>query len=425
MTKDFHFDVDYIRQQFPALSVTVNGRPAAFLDGPGGTQVPVRVANKVNEYMFYRNANEYGAFKTSQESDESVRQARGVFASFFNCDPDEVAFGENTSSINFKLSYAIARTLKPGDEVLITNMDHEGSRSPWRVLQDFGVVVKSVEIDPQTVTLDFDDLEKKLSAKTKVLAINWAANSCGTVTDVKKAIALAHKYGAITVVDAVHYAPHKVIDVKEIDTDVLLCSAYKFFGPHIGVCYCRKEFGEKLVSTRVMAGDNTEMPYKLETGTLAMELVNGAAEAVEFIADCGRIHADQLEEELAGLSGLRRDIVAGIRAFEIYEEGMADKLRAELRKINGLKLYGPPAGAPRTSTVSFTIDGVNANEIAKFLGERGLFVWDGDFYAIATINEVLGLEPMGGLLRIGFAPYNLMSDVDRVVDAMKEFTNAK
>ncbi|MEY8298961.1 cysteine desulfurase-like protein [Emergencia timonensis] len=425
MAVNFKFDVDYIREQFPALSITVNGLPAAFLDGPGGTQVPKRVAEKVNEYMFYRNANEMGAFKTSQESDQSVLDARGVFAHFFNCDPEEVAFGENTSSINFKLSYAFARALKPGDEVLITNIDHEGNRSPWRVLEDFGIVVKCVDIDPETITLDFEDFKAKLSDKTKILAINWAANSCGTVSDVKKFIAEAHKYGAVTVVDAVHYAPHKVIDVKEIDTDILVCSAYKFFGPHLGVVYVRRALGDKLVSTRVMAGDNTEMPLKMETGTLAMELVNGAAEAVEFIADCGRCHAEQLTDELEGLSGLRRDIVAGLRAFEIYEEGLANKLREELSKIDGLKVYGPGAEAPRTSTVSFTIEGVNSNEIAKFFAERGLFVWDGDFYAIATINNVLGLEPAGGFLRVGFAPYNLMSDVERVIEAVKDFIKTK
>lgn len=425
MAANFKFDVDYIREQFPALSITVNGLPAAFLDGPGGTQVPKRVAEKVNEYMFYRNANEMGAFKTSQESDQSVLDARGIFAEFFNCDPEEVAFGENTSSINFKLSYAFARALKPGDEVLITNIDHEGNRSPWRVLEDFGIVVKCVDIDPQTITLNFEDFKAKLSDKTKILAINWAANSCGTVSDVKKFIAEAHKYGAITVVDAVHYAPHKVIDVKEIDTDILVCSAYKFFGPHLGVVYVRRALGDKLVSTRVMAGDNTEMPLKMETGTLAMELVNGAAEAVEFIADCGRLHAEQLEEELEGLSGLRRDIVAGLRAFEIYEENLANKLREELGKIDGLKIYGPGAESPRTSTVSFTLEGVNANEIAKFFAERGLFVWDGDFYAIATINNVLGLAPAGGFLRVGFAPYNLLSDVERVVDAVKDFIKTK
>ena len=216
-----------------------------------------------------------------------------------------------------------------------------------------------------------------------------------------------------------------MIDVKEIDTDILVCSAYKFFGPHLGVVYVRRALGDKLVSTRVMAGDNTEMPLKMETGTLAMELVNGAAEAVEFIADCGRLHAEQLEEELEGLSGLRRDIVAGLRAFEIYEESLANKLREELGKIDGLKIYGPGAESPRTSTVSFTLEGVNANEIAKFFAERGLFVWDGDFYAIATINNVLGLAPAGGFLRVGFAPYNLLSDVERVVDAVKDFIKTK
>ena len=206
--------------------------------------------------------------------------------------------------------------------------------------------------------------------------------------------------------------------VKDIGTDFLLCSSYKFFGPRLGIIYCKKEVGETLETTRVLASDNTEMPETLETGTLSMELVHGAAEAVQR-------HEDQLEAELAGLTGMRRRIVAGMKAFEIYEEALADALRAGLSEIQGLKLYGPGTGAPRTSTVSFTIEGHHANDIAKFLAEKGLYVWDGDFYAIATINSTLGLEPAGGLVRVGFAPYNLMSDVERVIAAVKEFVLKK
>ncbi len=421
--KNFYFKIDYVREQFPALSKTVNGNPAAFLDGPGGTQVPKRVMDKVLDYAYHHNANSHGAFATSIESDAMYWKAREVLADFLNCMPEEVAFGENTTTNNFKLALGLARTLKPGDEIIITDIDHEGNRSPWRTLEDFGMVVKSVKIDTETITLDYDDLMSKLSDRTKVVAMNWAANSCGTITDVKKVIDAAHAHGAITVVDAVHYAPHRPIDVKAIGTDVLLCSAYKFFGPHLGVMYIKKDIGERIRSIRVMADDNKDMPFKFETGTPAMELAAGTAEAVEFIADIGAMHAEYFTEQLSGLSGRRRNIVAGMMAFEAYEENLAMQLRTELPEIPGVKVYGPGPGHPRTSTVSFTIEGVHSNEIGKFFADRGLFVWDGDFYAIETICNVLKLEPTGGLVRIGLAPYNIQSDIDRAIQAVRDFVS--
>jgi cysteine desulfurase family protein (TIGR01976 family) len=415
-----NFNVDYVREQFPALCKTVNGFPAVFLDGPGGTQVPRRVVEKINDYLYYRNANAHGAFKTSVESDALLWHARETFADFFNCLPEEVAFGENTSSINFKLAFGFARSLKPGDEVLVTDIDHEGNRSPWRTLADFGIVVKSVKIDPDTITLDYEDFKSKLSDKTKLLAINWAANSCGTVSDIKKFIDDAHKAGAITVVDAVHYAPHKLIDVKALGTDILLCSSYKFFGPHLGIVYFEKQLGEKFKSTRVLADDNTEMPYKLETGTPAFEIIAGAAEAVEFIADIGRMHPEMFAGIPEGISERRKNIVAGMAAIDEYEDGLATRLRSKLALFPKVKIYGPGEDHPKTSTVSFTVEGVNSNDVGKFFAERGLFVWDGDFYAVETICNVLKLEERGGFVRIGFAPYTLVSEVDRVVDALEE-----
>lgn len=421
--KKFKFDVDQIRVQFPSHAKTVNGYPAAYLDGPGGTQVPLRVVEKINDYLYYHNANAHGRFATSQESDALYLAAKATFADFLHCSADEIAFGANTSSNNFRLAFGLLRGMKPGDEVLITDLDHEGNRSPWRTLEDFGIVVKSVAVDPQTCTLIKEDFAAKLSEKTKVVALNWAANSCGTITDVKQYIALAHGVGAITVVDAVHYAPHRWIDVKEIDTDILLCSSYKFFGPHLGVMYVRKEVGEKLNAVRVIADDNQEMPEKLETGTSAMELACGAAEAVEFIASTGEQYVADFADRLVGLTGRRRNIVAGMMAFEEYEDEMAAVLRKGLLEIAGLKIYGPGDGAPKTSTVSFTIDGVQAGDIAEFMAEKGLFVWDGDFYAIETINHVLKLEKEGGLVRIGLAPYNTISEIERVICAVQEFVD--
>lgn len=418
---EFKFNIDYVREQFPCLSKTVNGLPAAFLDGPGGTQVPQRVVDKMAEYMFFHNANAHGSYVTSKESDALYWDAREVYADFLNCSAEEVAFGPNTSSNNFKFALGLIRNvLKPGDEILITDNDHEGNRSPWRTLEDFGMVVKSVKVRTDTFTLDEEDFRAKLTDKTKVLAINWASNATGTVTDVKKFIDEAHKVGAITVVDAVHYAPHKIVDVKAIDTDVLLCSPYKFFGPHFGVIYVKKELGEKVKTVRVMADDNTEMPWRLETGTPSMEAACGAAEAVEFIADIGKEHMEFFEKELSGLSGRRKNIVAGMMAIDAYEEPMAKRLRKGLREIPGLKVYGPAEDYPRTSTVSFAVDGVHANKIGTHFNDRGLFVWDGDFYAIEIINNVLKMEEKGGLVRVGFAPYNIESDVDRVIEAIKE-----
>lgn len=419
------FKIDYVREQFPALAKTVNGLPAAFLDGPGGTQVPIRVVNKINEYLYYRNANSHGQFATSMESDAGYWENREVYGDFLNCAAKEVSFGANTSSNNFKLALGLVRTMNPGDEVIITDIDHEGNRSPWRTLEDFGMVIKSVKIDTETVTLDFEDFKSKLSDKTKVVAINWAANACGTISDVKKFITEAHKFGAITVVDAVHYAPHKPIDVKEIDTDILLCSAYKFCGPHMGIMYVHERVADKIKSVRVMADDNTEAPFKFETGTVAMELAAGSAEAVEFIADIGRVHMDSYEDRVKGLEGRRKNIVAGMLAIDEYENGLAENLRGELAKLPEVKIYGPGGNHPKTSTVSFTIGGVNSGEVGKFLGDRGLFVWDGDFYAIETICNALKLGDKGGLVRIGFAPYNIQGDVDRVVVAVKEFLELK
>jgi cysteine desulfurase family protein (TIGR01976 family) len=421
--KNFKFELDYVREQFPCLCKTVNGYPAAFLDGPGGTQVPRSVVDRINDYLYYRNANSHGCFVTSVESDLIVYQAREAMADFLNCDPKEVSFGASSSTNNFMLAFAFLRDMKPGDEIIITELDHEGNRSPWRTLEEFGMVIKNVKLNPETFTLDLDDYKAKLSAKTKLVAVNWASNATGTITDVKTFIKLAHEVGARTVVDAVHYALHKTIDVRDIDTDFLVCSAYKFFGPHMGVLYTKAETGKTINTVRVMADDNAEIPYKFETGTLAMELTAGVTAAVDFIADMGRKHEQYFEDELIGLSGRRRLVVAGIKAIDAYEEPLAQKLRNELSSIEGVKVYSAPEGTPKTSTVSFTIKGAHANDVAKHLAERGIFVWDGDFYAIHIVNHVLKLTEQGGLVRIGLAPYNTPAEIDRTIEAVKDFCN--
>jgi cysteine desulfurase family protein (TIGR01976 family) len=288
-------------------------------------------------------------------------------------------------------------------------------------LQEHGIIVKSVKIDLGTYTLDIEDYKSKLSNRTKVVALNWASNATGTVTDVKTMIEMAHAVGALTVIDAVHYAPHKVIDVKDIGMDFLICSAYKFFGPHVGVLYAKAEVLEKVRTIRVLADDNTMVPEKFETGTPNFESICGCAGAIDFIADLGSKHEKYFKEQLTSLSGKRKQIVAGMLAIDAYEEPLAKKLRKELSNIEGITIYGPPEGCKRTSTVSFTIAGKNSNDVAKFLAERGIFVWDGDFYAIEITNNVLKLGNRGGLVRIGLAPYNTMEDIDRTIKAVSDF----
>lgn len=414
----FNYDVDYVRSQFPALYMQVNGRRPVFLDGPGGTQVPKRVGEKIMNYLYFHNANEHGVFKTSKETEALIAEARQALADFLGCSPREIAFGASTTANNFMLAHALRRDLKAGDEVIVTDIDHVSNRSPWMHLEEIGVIVKSVRVNPLTCQLDFEDYKSKLSPNTKIVALNYASNAVGTITDVKKYIKLAHEVGAITTVDAVHYAAHQPIDVKEIDTDILVCSSYKFFGPHMGVVYIKEELFNRLKTIKVDADDILEPPVKFQTGTPNFEHICGAGEAINFIADLGEKFGEAFEEETSHLSGRRRHVVKGMLAIDAYEEALASRLRHELRQLPGVTVYGPPEGEKRTTTVSFTIQGKNSNEVALALSKEGIYTWDGDFYAITLVNDVLKLGDQGGLLRIGFAPYNLMSDVDRVLEVV-------
>lgn len=412
------FDVQYIRQQFPAMERTINGYPAAYLDGPGGTQVPKRVVDKVVDYLYNHNCNIHGAFATSIETDAMILDARKTFADFFGCSWEEVSFGANSTTINFNLAHALARDLKVGDEVVITDIDHEANRGPWEILEERGIVVKNVKVDLDKCIIDMDDFAAKLTPKTKVAAFNYASNGVGTISDVKKMTKMAHEVGALTVVDAVHYALHGPIDVKDIDCDFLFCSAYKFFGPHVGVLYAKKEQMEKLRTIKV--GEQEDWaPLKFETGTLNHEGIAGAAEAVEFIADIGAKYEGDFAAELAGMEGRRRNVFAGMLALEAYEQPIAEYFIAELEKIPAVKIYGPPKGYPRTSTVSFTVAGKTPREVAEYLGQKGIFVWDGDFFATKLV-KVLGLRQSGGLIRVGLAPYNTMEEIERTIDAVKK-----
>ena len=412
------FDVTYVRSQFPALKRAIEGRPAAYLDGPGGTQTPQGVLDTVHDYLAGHNANYGGHFATSEETDATIAEAHRAGADLLGCDPAEVSFGANMTTLTYFLADALGRRLRPGDEVVITALDHEANRSPWLQLAERGVVVREVPVDLASCTLDWTAFEELVQAgRTKVVALGYASNAVGTVNDVARAAALARSAGAWSVVDAVHYALHGPIDVRSVGCDFLLCSAYKFFGPHVGLMYARRAATAQVEPLR-LATQYSEPPYIWETGTLNFEGLAGTTAAIDFIADLGARHLELVEDRLpAGLKGRRRAVVAGMLAGEAYEQPLAKWLREQLAGIPGVTLYGPPEGSPRTSTVSFTLDGFLAGEAARTLGKRGLFVWDGDFYA-ARLVELLGLAGRGGLIRVGLAPYTTQGELERLVTAV-------
>ncbi len=415
-------DLSFCREQFPALKQKIGEYPAAFLDGPGGTQVPQSVIDAITDYLIRCNSNTHGAFRTSALTDDVIRAAREAMKDMLGArSSDEIAFGQNMTTLNFAVARALARGAKEGQEVVATEMDHHANIDPWRTLQDYGFVFRQVRFDPASCTLDLDDLKQKLSPKTRLVAVGYASNAVGTVNDVKEIVRMAHEVGALALVDAVHYAPHGPIDVADLDCDFLLCSAYKFFGPHVGVLYCKKEVGDVLSPFKVAPQDEA-MPYKFETGTLNHEGIAGVTAAIDFIASLGEPWEAQMDG-LSGLTGRRRSVVAGMRAIESHEQPLLARLLEGLSSIPGVRVYGPPPGHPRTPTVSFTVAGHAPCEVAKFLGERGLFVWDGDFYA-TTLVKRLGLYETGGLVRVGLAPYNTPDEIERLLSAVAHLVSS-
>ena len=411
---------EYVRKQFPALKREVNGYPVAYLDGPGGYQVPECVIAAVKHYLVNMNANVGDQFETAQNTSTMIQDARGIFADFFNCSWDEVVFGANMTTLNFALAQSLVRQLTPGDTVLITELDHEANRGPWLQLQDRGIDVAQVAMDINTCTLDMEDLGNKLLKNPKVVAVNYASNGLGTISDVQKIIQMSHEVGAIAVVDAVHYAAHGPIDVKQLDADFLLCSAYKFFGPHIGVMYAKKEVLSRLAPLNLRTQQQSP-PFMMETGTLHHEGIAGASAAVEFIADIGLKFGNEFDGQTGDLKANRRNqIIAGLRVFENYEMALTEYLIAAITSdISKATLYGPALGHPRTSTVSFTYEGYTADQVAKYLGNRALYVWGGHFYAIRLV-EKLGLLDRGGLVRVGISPYNSGMELDRLIEALSD-----
>jgi cysteine desulfurase family protein (TIGR01976 family) len=409
------FDVAWVREQFPSLQLKVNGQQAAFLDGPAGTQVPRQVMDAVQKYFLDANANTYGAFLTSRRSNEMIANTRAAMADLFNCTPEEVVFGQNMTTITLGLARAIGRELKPGDEILLTILDHDANYSPWRVLEEKGVVIRTVDIREPDCRLDLDDLKSKLSSRTKLVAVGYASNIVGTINPIADITKLAHAAGALIYVDAVHYAPHGPIDVKTLACDFLVCSPYKFFGPHMGTLYGKKEHLERFQPYKVRPAADS-VPECWETGTQVQELIAGIYAAVEYLAELGR-RCDPTAR------GRREALLAAYRSTVAYERVLVAKLIVGLLAIPGLQFFGITEAqrfGERCSTVSFRLPKGTPTQAATFLGDRGIFTWDGNFYAL-NLTERLGVEKLGGVLRVGLVHYNTAEEVDRLLVGLTDF----
>jgi cysteine desulfurase family protein (TIGR01976 family) len=402
--------VDEIRKQFPALERIYNGFPVAYFDGPGGTQVPRLVVESMTDYLYHHNANTHWNYPTSAETDAAIERSREICAEFLNASPTEIAFGNNMTTLTMHLSRALGLQWESGDEIVVTELDHHANIDPWlRLERERGVSVRLVRMNIETAELEWGDLERFITSKTKLVAIGAASNALGTINDVEQAVRLAHGVGALAFVDAVHYAPHALIDVKSIDCDFLAMSAYKFYGPHTGVLFGKQHLLEKIDFPRLVPAPDYA-PENVETGTQNQEGMVGAAAAVDFLAS---LSAD----------GTRRQrLDQAFSEMHVRNSILTRKLWTALTSLDGVRVYGPGPDKPRTPTISFTIDNVRSSDAARQLSEKGLFLSHGDFYA-ATVITRLGLEPEG-LLRAGCACYTTADEVDRLIEAVAELSTS-
>lgn len=410
------FDVHAVRQQFPALQELFDGRPGIFFDNPGGTQVPQRVISAISDYFVRSNANTHGGFATSIRSDAIIDDARQAAADLLGADTDEIVFGNNMTTLAFALSRTLVPELKRGDEVVVTRLDHDANVSPWlRLAEDAGAEVRWADVDTETCTLDMEHLQSLITARTKVVAVGYASNAMGTINDVKTIIGWAKAVGAYSFIDAVQYAPHGFIDVKALDCDFLACSAYKFFGPHVGILYGKREHLQRLRAYRVRPAGEA-LPGKWETGTKNHEGLAGTGAAIDYLADLGVRYGN------APASASRREkLRAAWQVIEPYEQQLAEKLIRGLQAIPGVRIYGITNRDElhkRVATVSIRKEGATPQQLATALFAQNIFAWEGNFYALA-ISERLGVEQSGGLLRLGLAHYNTAEEVDRCLRVLE------
>jgi cysteine desulfurase family protein (TIGR01976 family) len=413
------FDPDLVRPEFPALALEQDGRPVVFLDGPGGTQVPRRVIDAVAAYYAQANANHGGVFATSIRSDAIVDQAHAAVADLLGAAaPTEVKFGQNMTSLTFALSRSISRVLRPGDEIVISRLDHEANRGPWiAAAADAGATVREIAIDPATCTLDLATLDAALSERTRLVAVGYASNATGTINPVAEIVRRARSVGAWTFVDAVHYAPHGPIDVAGLGCDFLACSAYKFFGPHMGILWGRANLLADLPAYKVRPAED-----HWETGTQNHEGIAGTLAAVDYLAGLG----DRFGDAAPG-SSRRERLLAGMRVVEGHERRLSARLLAGLASIPGLAVHGivdPGRVAERTPTFAVTLAGWTPRAAAEALAAAGIYAWDGDFYA-TTLIEDLGLATGGGVVRLGLAHYSTEAEVDRLLATLRTLAAAR
>ncbi len=404
-------DLEWVRREFPALSQSVAGNAIAYFDGPGGTQVPQSVIEAIGDYLARSNANVGGRYLTSERTEAAIRSAREAIADLLGCDHDEVVLGANMTTLTFAMSRAIGRQLGPGDEIVVTRLDHDANFAPWKALEETGASIRVVDIDPETCTLDLNDLEAKISSRTKVVALGYSSNLVGTINDVARIVEMAHVVGAMVYVDAVHYAPHHFIDVRRLDCDFLVCSSYKFFGSHMGALYGKREHLERLRPYKLRASSEA-VPDRWNTGTLNHECAAAIPACVEYLASIGR-HARP------HVTSRRTALQASFRAIEAHEQVLFLKLIQGLSVVPGITMYGVPDSksiAYRSPTCALSLKDISAAHIATELGKQGIFVGSGHFYAL-NLAEALGVAE-SGVVRIGIAHYNTSSEVDRLVDAI-------
>ncbi len=403
-------DVLAVRQQFPALAERYDGKSAIFFDNPGGTQVHESVVHAMTEYMTRRNANTHGVFATSRLSDETIDYARQAAADLLGSAPDEVVFGNNMTTLTFMLGRSLAAEFGPDDEIVVTRLDHDANVWPWVMLaEDTGAQIRWADVDMETCTLDMDHVKSLINERTRLVAVGYASNAVGTINDVKTIIGWAKAAGAYSFVDAVQYAPHALIDVKALDCDFLACSAYKFFGPHVGMLYGKREHLQRLRAYRVRpAGE--ELPGKWETGTKNHEGLAGTAAAIDYIAGLGVTYGGALSTATR-----REKLAAAWKVVGEYEYLLIDRLISGLKAIPTVRIYGITSRLDwekRVATVSIRKEGLTPEALAIKLAEQNIFVWNGNFYAV-SISERLGVEQSGGLVRIGLAHYNTLDEIDR------------
>lgn len=408
------YEFEAIRAQFPALQRKGrDDRPCVYFDAPGGTQVPQPVIDAISNYLTMQNANTHGQFITSRESDRTIEQARIAAAELLGAaGPETIHFGANMSTITFHLSRALVSQMEPGDEIIVTHLDHDANISPWLALQKFGIKIKWLDFDPVNCTLQLADLPDLISPRTKLIAAGYASNAVGTINNAQKIVSLAHEAGALAFIDAVHFAPHGLIDVAALDCDFLLCSAYKFFGPHLGMAYIKNGVAENLAIDRVRPQDPNP-PEKFETGTLNHEGLAGLIAAINYLAGLSGYAVNGSDRRIA--------IKKTMLTIAAYERELSAVLISGLQKIPGVKIHGitdPEYFHQRTPTVSITVNNMHPLQVAKKLGEQDIFVWDGDFFAIEVIRR-LGLEKQGGLIRIGLTHYNTTKEIKRFLNALK------